>query len=214
MLLVLMHPLNYPNQFAYLWFGLVHALFDLFAGNRYNRPLMFADLPERVEPLQLAEQGVTLEGSLPLTSLDRLRDSAPPGGLVRVRLRFASEHGAHPTMSGDFETALTRVCQRCLEPMELPVSGEFEVALVRDLDAADTLADRYDILQVDGRPMTLKTIIEDEVLLAVPAVALHPAGVCEAAESAEESVEAQPLVSDRPNPFAVLAALKQNHDPE
>jgi len=175
---------------------------------------MFAELPERIEPLQLAEQGVTLEGSLPLTSLDRLRDSAPPGGLVRVRLRFSSEHGAHPTLSGDFETTLNRVCQRCLEPMELPVSGEFEVALVRDLQAADALADRYDILQIDERPMSLKTIVEDELLLAVPAVARHPAGVCEAAGRAEEPVEAQPLVSERPNPFAVLAALKQNHDPE
>lgn len=175
---------------------------------------MSGDLPERIEPLQLAEQGVTLEGSLPLTSLDRLRDSAPPGGLVQVRLRFASEHGAHPTLSGEFETTLMRVCQRCLEPMELPVSGEFEVALVRDLEAADALQDRFDVMQVGARAMLLKTIVEDEVLLAVPAVALHALGVCDAADAAEESVDEAPDMAERPNPFAVLAALKQNHDPE
>ena len=187
--------------------------FDLGERNRYNRPLMFGDLPERIDPLQLAEQGVTLDGSLPLTSLGRLRDSAPPGGLVRVRLQFAAEHGAHPTLSGEFETTLMRVCQRCLEPMELSVSGEFEVVLVRDLEAADALQDRFDVMPVGMRPMLLKTIIEDEVLLAAPAVALHPVGVCDAAEP-EESVDRQPAAQDRSNPFAVLAVLKQNHDPE
>jgi uncharacterized protein len=179
---------------------------------------MFGELPERVEPLLLAEPGVTLEGSLPLNSLDGLRDSAPPGGLVRVRLRFASEYGVHPTLSGDLETTLVGVCQRCLEPMEVPVSAEFEVALVRDLDAADALQDRFDVMPVGARPMSLKTIIEDEVLLAVPAVTLHALGDCQAAARLDESGETpgdEPSAApQRPNPFAVLAALKQNHDPE
>lgn len=188
--------------------------FDLTVGESYNRPLMFGELPERIEPLQLAQQGVTLEGSLALGSMERLRDSAPPDGRVRLRLAFASERGARPTMSGSFDTTLLRVCQRCMQPMLLPLSGEFRVALVADLDAADRLEDKYDVLQVGERPMLLKTIIEDELLLAVPAVTLHPLDACVAADWIDDDPGTPQETGERPNPFAVLATLKQRNNPE
>ena len=202
------------------------SLFDLTARSRYNCPLTLgklpepselrklADLPDLVDPLQLADQGVTLEGSLPLASFERLQDYAPPGELVRVRMRFETDMGLRPLMKGSFSTALTMVCQRCMEQMRLPLEGKFQVFLVRSLDEADRLDDSMDVLQVAERAMRLTTIVEDEVLLAVPAAPLHPLDACSAANAPlpQTVVDAGQQDEQRPNPFAVLAALKHDHD--
>ena len=170
-------------------------------------------LPDLVEPLRLADQGVTLEGSLPLASLERLQDCAPPGELVQVHLRFETDVGRRPLLKGSFSTALTLVCQRCLQPMRAPLQGGFQVFLVRSLDEADRLDDSMDVLQVAERAMRLKNIVEDEVLLAVPSAPLHPIGECSAEQVPQpppEDVVQQD--EQRPNPFAALAALKNDHD--
>ena len=163
--------------------------------------------------MQLADQGVTLEGSLPLASLERLQEWAPPEEVVRVRLRFETDSGRRPVMEGTFSTALTLVCQRCLQPMLMPLDGEFRVFLVRSLDEADRLDDSMDVLQVAERAMRLKDIVEDEVLLAVPSAPLHPWGECRAEQAPQSPLEDVGQQSEqRPNPFAALAALKQNYD--
>ena len=163
--------------------------------------------------MQLASLGVTLEGSLPLASLKRLQDCAPPGELVRVRLRFETDTGRRPLLKGSFSTALTLVCQRCLESMRQPLKGDFRVFLVRSLDEADRLGDSMDVLQVGERSMRLKNIVEDEVLLAVPPAPLHSLDDCGVSDAPQQSLEDEGQQHEqRPNPFAALAALKQNHD--
>lgn len=171
------------------------------------------NLPVLVEPMQLADQGVTLEGSLPLASLERLQECAPPGGLLHVRVRFETDSGRRRLMKGEFSTVLTLVCQRCLKPMALPLDGEFQVFLVSSLDEADRLNDSMDVLQVADRAMRLQDIMEDEVLLAVPPAPLHPRGEC-SADAAPQALPEDVVQQreQRPNPFAALAALKQNHD--
>lgn len=174
---------------------------------------MLGELPERVEPLQLADQGSILEGSLPLGSFERLRDLAPPGGMLRAQLKFDLDSGRRPLLSGSFSTTLMLDCQRCMEAMPVALAGEFSVFLVRDLDEADRLSDRMDVLQVGDRAMSLRTILEDEVLLAVPPAPLHPREQCSAAVVPPQQEE-PPQEQQRPNPFAALAALKQNSDPD
>jgi len=173
---------------------------------------MLGELPERVEPLQLADQGSVLEGSLPLDSFERLRDLAPPGGLLRAQLKFDVDSGRRPLLTGSFSTTLMLDCQRCMESMPVALAGEFSVFLVKDLDEADRLSDRMDVLQVSDRAMSLRTILEDEVLLAVPPAPLHPHDQCSAAEVPQQQDEIPQ--EQRPNPFAALAALKKNSDPD
>lgn len=175
---------------------------------------MFGELPERIEPLQLARQGVTLEGELALAQMERLRDVSPPGGSVRLTLTFAEEDGEPPTLSGRFEATLLPICQRCMQPMRLPVKGEFRVALVADLDSADRLQDRFDVLPVGDRPLLLKTLVEDELLLAMPTVSLHPLDACEAASWVSGDSDPASSGGDRVNPFAVLAELRNRRDSE
>ena len=174
---------------------------------------MSGQLPELVEPLLLADQDTILEGSLPLAGCERLREFAPPEGLVRTRLHFRTDEGGRPLLAGSFSTTLKLQCQRCLEPMSIPLNGEFRVFLVKNLEEADRLADSMDVLQVGRRAVPLKKIVEDEVLLAVPPAPLHPHGKCSAAARLEQDArDVEQEREQRPNPVAVLATLKQNHD--
>jgi len=149
-----------------------------------------------------------MEGSLVLASMERLRELAPPAGTLSARLHFYRDEGGRPVLAGSFSTELMLVCQRCLETMRLPLQADFQLFLVGDLEQADRLDDRMEVLQVDRRAMSLATILEDEVLLAAPSAPLHPSAQCSAAGMPEQDAADDLPLSQRPNPFAALAALK------
>jgi uncharacterized protein len=188
------------------------ACFDLPEQNGYNCPLMSGELPERVEPLLLAEQDTVMEGSMALACMKRLCEVAPANGSLQARLHFFADEVGRPFLSGSFSTDLELVCQRCMEVMRVPLSGDFRLSLVTDLEQADRRDDSMDVLEVGPRAMSLATILEDEVLLLVPASPMHPREQCNATGMPEHDTvdEQQPPL--RPNPFAALAALKQNRD--
>jgi uncharacterized protein len=97
-------------------------------------------------------------------------------------------------------------CQRCLEPVTLPLDLKFRLGLVHEATAAGSLPDCYEPLVITGEPASIADIVSDEVLLALPLVPLHvDDGRCRAFTK-----DYQPPKSEtRPSPFAVLAGLKQ-----
>jgi methionyl-tRNA formyltransferase len=71
---------------------------------------------------------------------------------------------------------------------------------------AEALPDAYDPLLLETPLIRPRDLIEDELILAVPAVPRHAEGSC--APPAFEAGGEDALV-ERPNPFAALAALKR-----
>ena len=102
-------------------------------------------------------------------------------------------------------------CQRCLEAMAVHVDAPIALALVHSVVGADDLG----LSAVEGVPEDLDPLplgqdairpldlVEDELLLAIPQIALHPVQTCGSAGS-----PAPPAEEMRENPFAVLAALR------
>lgn len=134
---------------------------------------MFSRLPAEIDPLRLADEGRTLEGEWPAGMFSRL---AGITGAVRVSLQFERlAHGAR-RMHGRIEAAVETPCQRCLEPVRVPLRVEPDVLLkageARD-DASDT-----DVLAVNG-PLKLAEYVEDELLLAMPMIPVHTDPACE-----------------------------------
>ena len=80
---------------------------------------------------------------------------------------------------------------------------KFRLGIVSSEAEIDRLPDGYEPLLVAGEPISTSELIEDEVLLAVPAIPLHAdgAGDCEMAYSNSGAAQ-------RENPFAVLKQLK------
>ncbi|RRS04231.1 DUF177 domain-containing protein [Aquabacterium soli] len=114
------------------------------------------------------------------------------------------------------------VCQRCLQPVVLPVEFERSIRFVADESlAAELDADMDDDVLVTSRSFDLLDLVEDELIMASPLVPRHEecpqppkmsvsdpgADDDEAEEGPEGSLSEG---SPRKNPFAVLAQLKKS----
>ncbi|MDH0893930.1 MULTISPECIES: YceD family protein [Pseudomonas] len=167
-------------------------------------------IPPHVDPRKLADRGVTLEGEMPLASFERLCDPlADNAGTVHAKLVFERDERRAVTIHSELEVEVKMVCQRCLELVALPIRSECHYAVVKEGADTQSLPKGYDVLEVGEDPLDLMTLVEDELLLALPIVPAHdpeecqqPAGV-ETPESSEDEVS-------RSNPFSVLAQLKRD----
>ena len=85
---------------------------------------MVEHLPERIDPLALAEKRRQFKGSLPLSQLVRLQEVLlNPEGLVRFELKFGKV-GKLSMVTGYVEAELELQCQCCLGPIAWLVSNQ------------------------------------------------------------------------------------------
>ncbi len=94
------------------------------------------------------------------------------------------------------------VCQRCLGTLTVALEAPIAVGVVQDIAAEQRLPRRLDPWIVTDEEGDLFDLAEEELLLALPIVALHE----------DESCHASPVVAgdagNNRNPFRVLAELK------
>jgi uncharacterized protein len=170
----------------------------------------------RLDVEAFAEQGATLQGEWPLAAMDRLIDcchadwtEAPRAPVVwRAHGELRKTRAAEPQvwLRLDVATRLALVCQRCLGPVDAALSIEKALRFVRGEDVAAELdADGDDDVLDSSRNLDLRSLIEDELLLALPLVPRHD----ECPPAYREHFPAESRADDKPSPFAVLAALKR-----
>ncbi|MDF1817660.1 MAG: YceD family protein [Immundisolibacteraceae bacterium] len=178
---------------------------------------MTTGLPELIDPKGFCEQGRVLSGTLSMKQMARLQAVVlEPLTDVEVDLQFSLEQQGLRVITGQVGASIIVECQRCLSPMEMRLDCFVGLQLVVDEEAADLVDDEWDPLIVSGDGVSLTELVEDELLVELPAVNLHDVGECQSPSSnalngpvAGESIE-PPL--DKPNPFEVLAALKKSAD--
>jgi len=168
-------------------------------------------IPPHIDPRKLADRAATLEGEWPLVQFSRLCEQlVSDAGSVQARLEFGRDEQGLIVMRGNLEVEVQMVCQRCLEPVLLPVHSEFVYAVLREGASAEGLPKAYDALELGEDPLDLLELVEDELLLALPIVPAHDPDDCQHpagfAAAPEPSVEEVP----RSNPFDVLAQLKRD----
>lgn len=167
-------------------------------------------LPERIDPIRLAEGRRRLRGALELSALSRLRPYlADERGQVDVEIAGGIDEDGTRFLRGRLTTTLTLVCQRCLESFKLPIESEFLLGVVTHETFAETLPEPYEPLVVGDEPISLKEIVEDELILALPIVPKHPDGECPG-DREERGRDEEPAAGQRENPFAALEKLKTN----
>jgi uncharacterized protein len=186
---------------------------------------------DSIEPFALATQGWTIEGKIPLVELERLgalvrssqsfndddkSASDDVDGDVEFALHFDIDEGGAPRVGGSASTTLRLQCQRCMKEMEYPITLNVRLGIVPSREAAANLPDNYDPLVVSGDEISIASILEDELILAMPIVAMHEIENCSQveviskdSEKINQETELENLTpSGRENPFAVLAQLK------
>lgn len=171
---------------------------------------MFKPLPQHLEPLRRAEQGQAYRGQVALSRMDRLgRTLASTEGAVQVELYLDRDEQRIAYLRGTIQARLLVICQRCLEPMPLELEREMLLGLVRNEQEAERLPAQYEPLLVTPGAMAVAGIIEDELILALPIVALHGEGQrCMAYTPARPAEQGDDVPADA-GPFAVLKELKR-----
>ena len=167
-------------------------------------------IPPHVDPRKLADRGATLEGVLPIASLPRLAEQLVDDvGEVRAKLLFERDERRAAVIHGEFDVEVKMVCQRCLGVARLPIHGEYSYVVVKEGADEQSVPKGYDALEVGEEPLDLLTLVEDELLLALPIVPVHDSEICQQPAGLEEPEPSEDEVQ-RSNPFSVLAQLKRD----
>jgi uncharacterized protein len=170
--------------------------------------------PDRLDPWRFADLGKEIGGELPLETFARLGACLlKPVGNVSFKLIFSRDQERRAILSGWLKAVLSLQCQRCLEEVNLPVDTSLSVAFVKGMDEAGMLPDDLDPCLVEDDQIAFRDLLEDELLLALPQVAMHDPGACHAPVTG--AAEERPIESsgqERENPFAALEELKRNKD--
>lgn len=149
----------------------------------------------------------SFEGRLPLSAMTRLQGLLVDAeGEVRYTIEFDRDALQVPYVELQIDAGLPLVCQRSLQRFVLPVSITQRLGLVRDEAEESALPPGYEALLVpeDGMLRAVE-LVEDELVLAVPVVAVAPGS-----DAVEREWPAQEEELAKASPFAALTSLKKN----
>ena len=171
---------------------------------------MSVTLPSSVDAWREVRARRSFQGQLPLSAFKRLCEVlASPEGDVAYELDFGKDDILGISyVAVRAKVSPTLICQRSLEPFQLPVEVDTRLGLIVEEREEASLPEGYEalLLEQDGK-MDLLAAIEDELLLALPLVPVNPDYELpeEITGSDEEDVPSSPEASD--NPFAALRGL-------
>ena len=187
--------------------------FDALNISLYYLSVMLSRLPETIDPTHLADIRGELKGQVPISNLDRLTEMLVIDlGSVDVDLYFSRE-GRVPIVEGRIKATLQLQCQNCLEAVEWSFDETIKLGIVTTIEQANRLPEELEPLMIEEEKILLKSIIEDEILLNLPAFPKHEYECFAAAinTNTNEHVVNEETPSHK-NPFAILAKLKKTGD--
>jgi uncharacterized protein len=165
--------------------------------------------PLRLDVAAAAAEGAALAGRWPLAALERLHTAGDGDLAAEWQARFeqrqvAGEAAPQVWLRLQARASVARECQRCLQPVLVPLAFDRAFRFVPTEDEAAALdADSDDDVLAAPHRLDLRALVEDELLLALPLVPKHeqcPAPWQPAPAAPEPAAE---------HPFAALSALRQ-----
>ena len=135
-----------------------------------------------------ARAGSIIERHFSVEQLPRLQEAgAQDGSRIDVRLQF-SMFDDRPAVDGTLRGTVRLSCQRCMQPVAVPIEEPFQVILVQQESAEEPGG--YEPVIADPARFDARWLAEEQALLALPLVPLHPAGECDEAVPAQDSASA------------------------
>jgi uncharacterized protein len=155
---------------------------------------------------------------MPLQQLPRLVEVVLAGTQdVAVTLDFTRSIGGRPMIKGHIRGNVVLECQRCMQPVTIPLDVPVEVALTTFESDERPEQEGLEAWLVEDERLFIQDFVEDEILLALPLAAKH-----EQCEPVRKLIEALPsdvvltesgqedsAVITKKNPFAVLKDWKK-----
>lgn len=166
--------------------------------------------PVRVDPLKSVEQKAVYSGSIAVSKLERLQDYLQDNsGEAQVEIQFEHDEQGIALLRGQCQSQVRMTCQRCMNPVEVSLTTEFELGIVFSDEQAKHLPKQYEPIIANPDGLELLPVIEDELILSLPMYAYHTQ--CEENDLVQaEEAEPEPVETEaRENPFSVLEQLKK-----
>ena len=174
-------------------------------------------LASKVNMQAFAEAGVPVIETTPLQNMQRLaQESVGLQPDLMVNWQAVAELRAGSTGHRDIwlhlmaDTRLPLTCQRCMGVVQSPLQVDrwYRFVANEDIAMAEDDASEEDLLVLTPQ-FDLLTVLEDELLMALPLVPMHDACPELPAFSAG-AIQVPGDTEGKPNPFAALAKLKKN----
>jgi uncharacterized protein len=167
-----------------------------------------SQIPDKeLDLFELAKQGRQYQAKVAIEQLQRfspmLIDTA---GDVDVLLNLYVVPTGTYVLAGQLVCRATARCQRCLHGMVIPLHCDFQLALVATEEQAALIEQSYEPLVLDNGMVSLLQIVEDELILSMPVIVMHPQQECAIDTKYQAKVS-----KTQDNPFAVLSSLKKNN---
>ena len=173
----------------------------------------------RVNMQVFAQEGAPHEGITLFRNMERLQQETL-GLQPHLAVHWHARSELRPAPSGEDQiwlhltanTAVPLACQRCMAGLnvDLAVNQWYRFVATENIAMAEDDQSEEDLLVMEPY-FDLLALLEDELLMAIPLVPMHEECPVNPAFSAGEEVQvmADPVEGSKPNPFAVLAKLKQ-----
>lgn len=160
-------------------------------------------LPRDIDPWAFARARQICDGKFSRQALPALAQWAMDDHPLTAHLEGTIDDYQQPCLQGSLRIDLQMQCQRCLQPMALPITREFAYVLIRTQALEDRVEGGAETLICDSETLDVAWFLQEEVLLAMPMIAKHddcepPLNTAHSAPSRQDDAE---------HPFAALKAL-------
>ncbi|AOE49802.1 YceD family protein [Kangiella sediminilitoris] len=167
-------------------------------------------LPASIDPYKFADQEKEINATLDLEYLDRFRkELASDKGEIVCSIKGDRVEDTRITLLElSLKGKVSLVCQGCLEPFDYELNHDVIIYPVYSEEQMDRVPDDGDPVLVDDDGLHLKSVVEDELILSLPAVPLY--GECEQMEAYESGELPEETIEQagKDNPFNALKDLK------
>jgi len=177
--------------------------------------------PARLDAVAFARAQGRVSGRLALSALSRLTEDLHDRALVDVAspVEWALSGELRPGAEGTDPDAWLHLqatasvpltCQRCLGPVQTPLSVDRWFRMVADEAAAEAQDDdcEEDLLALEPLP-NMVDVLEDEFIMGLPLVPMHDDCPQDLVNPAEDRTSPEVEPEKKPHPFAALAGLKK-----
>ncbi|MEO8003867.1 MAG: YceD family protein [Betaproteobacteria bacterium] len=157
-----------------------------------------------VNSIALARDHREVVGKLAIADLQRLHYVLfEPSGEVEYKLSGSVDREGVAWLRLHLDAKLSLLCQRCLGPMEFREQAMRKFKLVPQGQSLGDPADEpEDFEQIHAEEdLDIAALVEDEIILTLPMVAVHEDGKCAAPQSADDG--------EKKSPFSSLSVLKR-----
>ncbi len=173
-----------------------------------------ADKRASIDPRDVAEHAGSWVGRVPVSAFERLAPLiGQPDADVEVELTFEPDGNGMVRVSGVVCVDAVLECQRCLEDVSQKIVADLDLRLTVSEEKLTELMPALDVMVIDAGRIPIVEIVEDDLIMSIPAMACATELDCPNAPRAL-SLGASVDEDDTTRPFAGLGALKNSNTEE